>query len=356
MRLYHFGERTPQMLERARLSADTALKLQPELGEAHVALAYYRYQGLSNYAGALQALEEARRRLPNSPLVLSTIGYVERRLGNFDSAISQLQKAVELDPQNQHLVLELAATQRSLRRFEDSLATVDRILRVQPATGLLALKATCYQALGDLQKAAEALEQSPITPNDWPPFLAQVRNWLLERRYDTAINALQSALAQSDLEVTLIHLVHYYCFLGFAQQLSGFSDAARATYLQGRDAFESRLKSKSVILDRPWELGAISLIHAGLGDKATALRFAARAAILSARDRFDGPGVQELIAKIHAQFGDADAALALLTPLLDKPYVSMIRQAPITPAFLRLEPEWDPIRSDPRFQRLMRGG
>lgn len=353
--LYHFNyERTPLVLERARQAAEIALKLQPELGEAFVALGYYRYQGKRDYGGALRAFEEARRRLPNSADVPAGIAIVERRQGRFEDAARHLQQALQLDPRNKLFLQFLAEILLMQRRFDESVAVLDHGLAMEPANAvLLALKAECCQALGQMEKAAAILATLPLQPDDWYPFLARIHQWLLERRFEPAIEALQTALARRDLNVG-IDVGNYYCLLGLALQRSGRAEAAHAAFMQGRDRLEAMRNGTND--DEPRVPAFLGLVYAGLGDKPAALRAGKEAAALAARDCVDGPGIHEALAMVYAEFGEADTALTILAPLLQVSYLGLLRHPPATPALLRRDPAWDPLRGDPRFQQLMDGG
>jgi tetratricopeptide (TPR) repeat protein len=340
---WHGHDPSPARLAAAKDAADRALALDPNLPETHLALGYYRYWGQRDFTGGLAEFQQAEKGLPNNLDITDAIALVQRRLGHWDEAIDEFRRVVELDPRNTIAYISLATTYYSLRRFPEALATVDRILAWEPTnTDALFVKASIFWATGDL-KAVEPLLANPSID----PGLRGVQA-LFERRYAAAIEILSTAVAaktkrgeSSDNEQFL---------LGLSQQRAGDLAAARATYQSAAQDFQRELEK--VAPGAPAEAGlhaALGLAHAGLGEAASAIAEGQKAMAMhpTSKDPFEGPRKEESMANIYALLGDADHAIPILKRLLQIPYGGAI-----TPALLRLDPLWDPIRNDPRFQEL----
>jgi TolB-like protein/class 3 adenylate cyclase/Flp pilus assembly protein TadD len=337
---------SPARLAAAKDSLDRARALDPNLPETHLALGYYRYYGERDFAGALAEFQLAEKNLPNNVDVLAAMGLIQRRLGHWDQAIVGLRRAIELDPRNINAYNALAVTYRSLRRLPEALATVDRVLAWAPTnTDALFVKANVFWATGDI-KAVEPLLANPGTD----PLMRGMQA-LFQRRYAAAIEILSSAVAAetkrgepSDDEKLL---------LGLSQQRAGNVTAARATYQSAVQDLQRELEKVARDSFQEGQLhAALGLAYAGLGEAASAIAEGQKAMVMhpSSTDPVEGPGQEENMADIYALLADADHAIPILKRLLQIPYGAY--RGAITPAFLRLDPVWDPIRNDPRFQEL----
>jgi TolB-like protein len=333
---------SPARLAAAKDSLDRALALDPNLPEVHLALGYYRYHGPRDYAGALAEFQQAEKGLPNSADVIEAIAAVQRRLGHWDEAIAELRRAVGLDPRNARASNILANTYIMLRRFPEALATADRVLSWDQANGgAISAKAEVFLATGNLQ-AAEPLLADPSIP----PFSRALLP-VAQRRYAAAIEILSRALAtETDREAGDMEKL----LLGFVQQWAGDVAAARATFQKASQDFQRQLEN---VAPDSFAAGTVhaflGLAYAGLGEAASAVFEGQKGMALhsSAEDPVEGPGEEEAMANIYALLGDANHAIPILKRLLQIPYAH-----PITPAGLRLQPFWDQIRNDPRFQEL----
>src|SRR5207245_5531928 len=179
-------------LAAAKDALDRALALDSNLPEVHLALGYYRYYGVRDYAGALAALQQAEKGLPNSADVIEAMASLQRRLGHWDEAVAEQRRSVELDPRNVHASFSLATTYRMLRRFPEALATVDRALAWVPANrdlGLVSMKADLFLATGDLQAIEPLLANPRLDPTPHAIYA------LFQRRHAAAIEILSKALA-----------------------------------------------------------------------------------------------------------------------------------------------------------------
>ncbi|HET6726023.1 MAG TPA: winged helix-turn-helix domain-containing protein [Gammaproteobacteria bacterium] len=353
--LYFVGfDPAPARRMDAKRAADTALKLQPDLGEAHLALGYY-YGRTYQYADALTEYGEARRLLPNSAEVLLAIGRIKRKQGSWRDALAHLQQAVQLDPRNTLLLEEWAATYTAMRRFREALAILDRALEVAPYNAdLIVDKVLIYQAMGDLQNARQLLAPLRIDPRHPIVFLTQVAQPLYMHRYAAMLPDLRDALEHIGSPGFPLAQGIYSYYLGLSEQFNGDTAAAHADYERARAAFAKNLAADP---DNPHVLGYLGLVEAGLGNKAAALDYGRRAvsAYPADVDAIRGPAFEEDLAQIEAQVGDPEQALAMIRHLLHTSYLGAPHEAPLTPALLRLDPIWDPLRSDPRFKALSNG-
>jgi len=334
---------SPARLAAAKDAADRALALDPNLPETHLALGYYRYYGQHDFAGALAEFQQAEQGLPNNFDVIRGIALIQRRLGHWDEAIAELRRAVELDPRNIDASSALALTCRAVRRFTEALASVDRVLALEPAnTDALGLKARVFRATGDLQAVEPLLANPGISPLD------RSVQALFQRRYAAAIEILSNAVA-SDSKL-LYPRDDARLLLGLSQQRAGDVAAARATYQKAAQDFQRQLDKVARDSFKEAELHAVlGRAYAGLGEAASAVAEGQKAMAMhpTSKDPFEGPGEEESMALIYALLGDADHAIPILKRLLQIPYAFAI-----TPALLRLDPIWDQIRNDPRFQEL----
>src|SRR5713101_6900343 len=330
-------------LAAAKDAADRALALDPNLPETHLALGYYRYYGQHDFAGALAEFQQAEQGLPNNGDVIRGIALIQRRLGHWDEAIAELRRAVELDPRNIDASSALAMTCMAVRRFTEALASLDRVLALEPAnTDALGLKAHVFRATGDLQAVEPLLANPGIAP------LERSVQALFQRRYAAAIEILSNAVV-ADSKV-LDPRNDARLLLGLSQQRAGDVAAARATYQKAAQDFQRQLDKVARDSFKEAELHAVlGWAYAGLGEAASAVAEGQKAMAMqpTSKDPFEGPVEEESMAYIYALLGDADHAIPILKRLLRIPYAFAI-----TPALLRLDPIWDQIRNDPRFQQL----
>jgi serine/threonine protein kinase/Flp pilus assembly protein TadD len=334
-------DRTPARLAAAKDALDRALALNPNLPETRLALGYYRYYGERDFTGGLAEFQQAEKGLPNNADVNRAIGVIQRRLGHWDEAIASLRRAVELDPRNVEVSDVLATTYIVVRRFPEALSIADGVLAWEPTnTDALWAKALVFWSTGDL-KAVEPLLANPGTDPRMRGMQA-----LYERRYAAATEIFSKALADKpdDREKPLL------LTLGLSQQRAGDVAAARANYQQAAQHFQRQLDKVARDSFQEADLhGDLGLAYAGLGEATSAIAEGQKAMALhpTSKDPFEGPGQEETMASIYALLGDADHAIPILKRLLQIPYGGSI-----TPALLRLDPIWDQIRNDPRFQKL----
>jgi TolB-like protein/class 3 adenylate cyclase len=325
---------------------NAAQKLQPNSPETLLAQAYYQYWVRRDYELAKTTFGRIRELLPGNSDVPAALALIARRQGHWDKSVTYWEQTLALDPRKTQWLAEAAGTYSYLRQFPVALKTYDRVLDLVPNDpSTLASEAAIYQAEGNLEQAGKLLAGVNAQTPSFNALLTKMNQLSLERHCDEAVRLIHSRLTEShglpDFERFVDPL-----FLVLAEQCSGDIAGARATAQQLLPSLETLCKKEP---HTPVFALVLSLIDAVLGEKDAAIKEAERAITLmpSEKDAVDGPRYEENLASVEAFVGDKDRAIPRLQHLLEIPYTNFL-----TPALLRLDPRWDPLRGDPRFEKL----
>ena len=338
--LIHFGwDITEENKARARLAADRALELQPELPEGHMALGKYYYYCHREYEKTLEELTMAEKNLPNDSEIRFIIGCVLRRQGNFEEAVGYFKKAFELSPQNANVVWEMSVIFMALRKYSEAEYYLNRAISIAPDhTTAYRYKAGNYWLQGLIEKARATFEQMPKKAD---PYLIEnlIYQELFERDYQGASELLSS------------EFIEYYegqkaLLSGFVYQLIDEPELARSSFDSARILLEKKVIE---FPDNPGFHSHLGIAYAGLGRKEEAICEGKLAVELYpvSKDALDGPDYVLNLAMIFVMVGEYDAALDQIEYLLSIPYQNL--SAPL----LQISPRWDSLREHPRFKRLL---
>jgi TolB-like protein/Tfp pilus assembly protein PilF len=346
----HDIDRAPERRQKARTLAERALQLQPDLPEAHLALGFSYYYGDNNYDAALREFETAQRGLPNESEVYMAIGAIQRRQGRWAESTANLEKAVSLNPKDTWPLQNLAFNYQMLRDFNKANQTIDRALALDP-TGFGPLEVKSKLAIlekGDFSMAEKAFETLQSVPMSNELKLKIANGWadvlLLERKYPEGLHQAES-LPDDQFSVFPEHLWSKYFCIGFARKALHDEPGARAAFLKAKSIAEEKLKRNPDSEDAHIQLAKVL---AFLGERDAAVAEAQRASELrpESKDAFGGPEIMEGVAQVHAILGDGDQTIEILDGLLSRP-------SGVTVQSLKINPIWDPLRDDPRFQALI---
>jgi TolB-like protein/Flp pilus assembly protein TadD len=345
--VYHSFDPLPARRDKARLNADEALRLQPDLPEGHLALGFSYYYGDRDYQRALAEFEIAKRGLPNEAQAYLAIGAIQRRQGKWIESTENLEKAAALDPKNVGILCNLGYSYMAQRNFEAADKIFDRAIVAEPqslqAAGMKA--AVAVQSTGDL--SAVEKQFSSVPPEADP---AGLITWIrvgiltLERKFPEALQVVQQFRGE-----TLATATTAPCPKAL---LEGTLYLYQGDKEKARIAFEhARVVAQRLVREAPQDSGRhgqLGLVLAALGQREEAINEGKRAVELlpESQDAFDGPQATAALAQIYAWTGEFDEAFRSLDHLLKVPNG-------LTVPMLKLAPMWDPLRKDPRFQALI---
>ena len=345
--VYHSSDPVPTRREKARLNALEALRLQPDLPEGHLALGFSYYYGDRDYERALTEFETARQGLPNEAQAYLAIGAIQRRQGKWTESIANLEKAASLDPKNVSILTNLASNYMALRNFEAAEKITDRAIAIAPQSfETLVLKG--YLALawkGDLSVTEKEFSSMPAE-TDPNGLMTWARYWILtlQRKFPEALAVVEKFPGETLITDTTAPSPKAF-LEGRIHLFQGDKPTSQIEFEQARVVSEKLLREAP---EDPARHAQHGLILAALGRKQEAIAEGKRAVQLlpESRDAFDGPRCTAALAQIYAWTGESDEALRLIDHLLGIPNGLAI-------STLKLDPGWDPLRKDPRFQALI---
>jgi TolB-like protein/cytochrome c-type biogenesis protein CcmH/NrfG len=348
--IVHNFDATPQRRKKARTLAERALRLQPDLPEGHLALGYSYYYGDNNYDAALREFEIAQRGLPNQSDAYLAIGAIQRRQGKWAESTASIEKAISLNPKDIWPLQNLTFNYQMLRNYDAANKTIDRALALDPtAFGPLEVKSQlAIFEKGDFSVAEKAFAAAKSIPmsNEQRLETANARAdvSLLQRKYSEALQQAEN-VPDDQLAALPEYLCKKYYIIGVARK--GLHDEAgtRAAFLNAKRIAEEKLKQNP---DAEKLHIQLARVLAYLGEKDSALAETQRATELApeSKDAFGGPEIMAGVAEVYAILGDNGRAIEILDGLLSRP-------SSITVQVLNLNPIWDSLRNDPRFQALL---
>jgi len=349
---FNRGDTTAARRDAAKEALENAQKLQPSSPETLLFVGYYQYWVQRDYELAKTTFEQVSKMLPGNGGVSYALGAIARREGLWDESVAYWERGLALDPRNTALLIEVAWTYAALRQFPTAVKLYDRALDILPnELSLMALKSSIYQAEGNLQEAAKLLAQVNAQTNSDAAVRIKLAQLRLERNQTEVIRFVQARQARLQFAFGIDKGMRQGG-LALIQRVAGDTAAAKAAAEQARNTLEPLSKNQP---DNAFVPAALAVDYAILEEKSSALNEAQRAIALvpSSKDRLSGPGFEENLALVEMIIGENSRAISTLTRLLQTPYGGWVyNPAPITPALLRLDPLWDPLRADPAFQKL----
>jgi serine/threonine-protein kinase len=348
-RLYFLGyDHTPARLALAEEAIQAAFRLRPDAGEAHLARAQNLYRGYLDYDGALAELEVAAETLPNDAGVFELKGYIQRRQGKQEEAVRSLERAIDLDPRNTFTLQQIGLSYHHLRRFAEEKSVLDRALAIEPNN----VDTKVAHAFVDFHWKADtlALHQMLDSIRATNPAATEgiPEAWLIcalaERDAGAAKNAVIAAGSNPPFTDEAVNFSRLFVE-GVIARMTNEDEKARAAFTA------ARAEQEKIIQAQPSygpPLCVLGLIDAGLGQKEEALREGRRAVelLLVEKDPINGVAMSKYLAMIAAWVGDKDVACEQLAVAVRPP-------SRITYGQLKLLPFWDPLRGDPRFEKIV---
>ena len=348
-RLYFLGyDHTPARLALAEKAIEAAFRLRPNAGEAHLARAQNLYRGYLEYDGALAELELAGQTLPNDAGVFELKGYIQRRQGKQEEAVRSLERAIDLDPRNTFTLQQIALSYHHLRRFPEEKSVLDRALAIEPndVDTKVARASVDFHWKADTRSLHQTIDSTRATNPDALPGIAN--DWLScalsERDVAAAKNAASAAGENPPFTDEAVNFTRPFVE-GVIARMSKDDAKARAAFTAARAEQEKIIQAQP---NYGPPLCVLGLIDAGLGRKGEALREGRRAVELLPveKDAINGIAMIKYFAMIAAWVGDKDLACEQLAIAIRPP-------SRLTYGQLKLLPLWDPLRSDPRFEKIV---
>ena len=346
--LYFFGyDHTAERRALAQRAVETALRLRPEAGEAHFARAGYLYRCYLDYDHARSELALAQRTLPNSAEVLALMGYIGRRQSRWEESTRNLEKALQVDPRNQFILQQVAGSYQLLRRYADMAAALDRALKLAPAdAGVCVQRAlVALEWRADPKPLHETIEtivaENPAAASD---IADRWLNLALCERDPAGLARAVAHIPANGIGINLPNFPLSWC-QGLVARSLGEEAAAQKAFSLARADVERTVREQP---DYGAAFCLLGLIDAGLGRKEEAIREGRRAVELLpvTKDSIDGANMMKYLAVIYAWTGEKHLAVQQIAATLQVP-------ADLSYGQLKLHPYWDPLRGDPRFEKIV---
>ena len=348
-RIYFLGfDHTEARLKLSETVMQSIRRLRPDSGETHLALAQHLYWAYGDYDRARAELNAARATLPNESRIPLLTGYIDRRQGRWEKSLEEMKQALELDPRNFSVLQQISLTYELLHRYNEMAATLDRVLAIAPKD----IPSRVRRALVDLESRANpkplrtTIETILAEDPNAAPFL--VDQWLdlalLERDSAAAQRAL-AAMPEDGCYDENIPFPDGWCE-GLAARFRGDEPTARAAFTNARKELAQTVREQP---DYAAALCALGVVDAALGNKEDAIREGERAVELVpvSKSAVEGPMLIQYLAVIYAWTGDKDRGIERLAEAAKLP------GSHVTYGHLRLNPLWDPLRGDPRFEAIV---
>ena len=348
-RMYFLGfDHTDVRLKLAETAIHSVRRLRPDSGETHLTLGQHLYWAYQNYDRAREELTVAQRTLPNESRIPLMAGYIDRRQGHWEKSLEEIKQALELDPRNFSIRQQVSLTYQGLRRYKETAATLDDVLAITPKD----VTSKVQRAWVDLQWRADPkplhMTIETVLAQDPSAVPAIVIQWLelaLSERDPVAAEHALAAMPIGGCRDENIAFPNSWC-QGLVARLRGDEPAARDAFANARKELEQIVREQP---DYAAALCAIGVVDAALGNKQDALREGERAVELMpvGKSAIDGAMLVQYLAIIYAWTGDKDRAIERLTEAMKLP------GSHVTYGHLRLNPFWDPLRGDPRFEGIV---
>ncbi len=339
---YYFPQTNETQKGRARTAVETAMRLAPDMVDTHAALGLFYYYCLKDFDRALSELQIAKERDPNNANTIFSISLVKRRQGKMYEAVALQEQATRLDPLNGDICTNLAGTYRGIRKIPEARALFDRALSIAPNDlGVMAQKAETFLAEGNADAAWKILSAVKFPPTEFG-FATTIQTLIYQRRYKDAEEILTAAWNDTSLPP----LFRSFGLVGLAHLRLGRGDRAGAQQLFAQVETELK-KLRANGENSPFVFDVLIETEAYLGHREEVEQLAQEIMQRMRSDLWESPRQEEVIARAYFVLGDLDRAFPMLQHVLSVPYVFAL-----TPAMLRADPDWDPIRNDPRFQKL----